>query len=77
MEKDSVDGKLDNSFNIIFKYLVHVQFLFNVCNFKYYTLIQILKIAINIIMTISDNENMAFQDLSMSHGMNQVELWHE
>lgn len=66
MEKDSVDGKLDNSFNIIFKYLVHVQFLF--------TLIQILKITINIIMTISDNENMAFQDLSMSHGMNQIEL---
>lgn len=74
MEKDSVDGKLDNSFNIIFKYLVHVQFFLNVCNFKYYTLIQILKIAINIIMTISDNENMAFQDLSMSHGMNQIEL---
>lgn len=49
-------------------------FFFNVCNFKYYTLIQILKIAINIIMTISDNENMAFQDLSMSHGMNQIEL---
>lgn len=37
-------------------------------------LIQILKNTINTKMTISDNENMAFQDLSLSHGMKQIEL---